>query len=100
MTDLLQIYLPICIYILLIILLVIGIVLGVRLIGAMNKVDSLLSNVEKKINSLNSFFSVIDFTTDKISALSDRIVDLFTGLISRIGRKKSSVDIDDDDEDF
>lgn len=98
MTEFFQIYLPICIYILLIILLVIGIILGIRLIGAMDKVDNLIDNVQGKVNSLNGFFSVIDFTTDKISAFTDKIVDTFSNLIGRIGRKKESKEILEDDD--
>ena len=88
MLEFFQLYLPIIIYILLIILLVIGIILGVRLLGAMDKVDTVLDSIQKKVDSLNGLFNVIDFTTDKISAFSDRVVDLVSGFISRIGRKK------------
>ena len=61
-------YLPIVVYILLIILLIVGIILGIRLLNAMDKVDEVLDNMQRKVNSLNGLFSVIDFTTDKISA--------------------------------
>lgn len=97
MVEFFQIYLPICIYILLIILLIICIILGIRLIGVMDKVDAIIENVQGKVNSLNGFFSVIDFTTDKISAITDRIVDVFSSLIGRIGRKKESKEMMEDD---
>jgi uncharacterized protein YoxC len=101
MIEFLEVYLPICIYILLIILLVIGIILGIRLIGAMDKVDAILKNIEGKVNSFNGFFSVLDFTTDKITAFSDKIVELFTSLISRIKRKKETLNNDDmEDDDY
>lgn len=90
MLEFFQIYLPIIVYILLIILLVIGIILGIRLIGAMDKVDEVLDNMQRKVNSLNGLFSVIDFTTDKISAFSDKVVSTISGFISKIGRKKNS----------
>lgn len=100
MLEFFQSYLPVVIYVLLIILLIVGIILGIRLIGAMDRVDNVLDNIEKKVNSLNGLFNVIDFTTDKISAFTDRIVDTFTGLISRIGRKKkeSNEDLMEDDD--
>ncbi len=100
MLEFFQSYLPVVIYVLLIILLIVGIILGIRLIGAMDKVDNVLDNIEKKVNSLNGLFNVIDFTTDKISAFTDRVVDAFTGLISRIGRKKkeSNEDLMEDDD--
>lgn len=90
MTEFLQVYLPICIYILLIILLVIGIIIGVRLIGAMDKLDEILNNVEGKVNSLNGLFNVIDFTTDKITMASDKVVELFSGLFNKIVSRKES----------
>ncbi len=99
MTEFLQVYLPICIYILLIILLVVGIILGVRLINVMNKVDEILENVEGKVNSLNGLFGVIDFTTSKISNFNDRFFDLFTGLISKIGKRHKARD-EMEDEDY
>lgn len=68
----------------------------------MDKIDAILENVEGKINSLNGLFSVIDFTTDRISSFSDRVVDLFGNIVSRIGsfgaskrRKKKERDIDE-----
>lgn len=81
---------PIAIYFLLIILLIVGIILGIRLISAMDRVDEVLDNMQKKVNSLNGLFNVIDFTTDKISAFSDKVVETIGGFISRIGRKKKS----------
>ena len=88
MSTFLSTYLPICIYILLIILLIIGIILGVRLINAMNRIDKIIDDVDHKVNSLNRFFNVIDFTTDKISFFSDKLVDILAGLIGKIGKKK------------
>lgn len=90
MLEFFQVYLPILIYILLIIILIIGIILGVRLLGAMDKVDAVLDSMQKKVDSLNGLFNVIDFTTDKISAFSDRVVDLVSRFIARIGKKKKS----------
>ena len=99
MTEFLQVYLPICIYILLIILLIIGIIIGVRLLNVMDKIESLVDNIQGKVNSLNSLFSIIDFTTNKINVISDRIVELFTNLFNKIiNRKKESNEILEDDD--
>lgn len=100
MIEFFQVYLPIVVYFLLIILLIVGIILGVRLIGAMDKVDEVLDNMQRKVNSLNGLFSVIDFTTDKISAFSDRVVDVISGFIGRIGRKKKSKYDESEEEDY
>ena len=97
MTEFLEVYLPICVNVLLIILLVIGIVLGVKLINVLHRVNDVIDNVEDKVNSLNGLFSVINFATDKITTISDRVVDGVTGLIKRFGRKKYSSEMEDDD---
>ncbi|MCI8498349.1 MAG: hypothetical protein HFG33_03015 [Bacilli bacterium] len=98
MLEFLELYLPIVIYVLLIILLIIGIILGMRIISAMDKIDAVLDNVQRKVNSLNGLFSVIDFTTDKISAFSDKVVDVISGFISKIGRRKNSKYVEEEDE--
>lgn len=99
MLEFFQVYLPIVVYFLLIILLIVGIILGIRLIGAMDRVDAILDSIESKVNSLNGLFSVIDFTTDKISAFSDKVVDVVSGFISKMRRKKKSL-YEGEEEDF
>lgn len=84
----LQEFLPIIIYILLIILLVVGIILGVKAIQALGKVEKVVDDVNKKVESLNGFFSIIDFTTDKIVAISDRVIDFLTSAFSKVFSKK------------
>lgn len=98
MLEFLEAYLPIAVYFLLIILLIVGIILGIRLISAMDRVDEVLDNMQKKVNSLNGLFNVIDFTTDKISAFSDKVVETIGSVISRIGRKKKSKSEMEEDE--
>ena len=63
-------FLPLVIYILLIILLVVGIVLGIKTIITMTKVEKVVDNVNEKVESLNSVFNLIDFTTDKIAGFT------------------------------
>ena len=87
MIDFLQTILPIVIYILLIILLIIGIILGVRSIQTLNKVDKVVDDVNDKVQSLNGFFNLVDFTTDKIVSITDRVVEGVSGLIGRVFKK-------------
>lgn len=100
MLEFLEMYLPIVVYVLLIILLIVGIILGVRLLGAMDKVDEVLDNMQRKVNSLNGLFSVIDFTTDKISAFSDKVVDVVSGFIGKITHKKKRKLEESEEEDY
>jgi len=91
-------FLPIVIYVLLIALLIIGIVLGVKAIITMNKVEKVVDNISEKVESLNSIFSFIDWTTDRISAFTDRLVDTVSGIFGKIflrGRRKKDKEIED-----
>ena len=89
-------FLPLVIYILLIILLIVGIILGIKTIITMNKVEKVVDNVNEKVESLNSVFNLIDFTTDKIAAFTDRLVEvagsIFSKLLFRNKNKKRKKD--------
>lgn len=77
-------FLPIVIYLLLIILLIVGIILGIKLIITMDKVEEVVDDVNDKVKSLDSFFSVIDFTTDKIAFFSDKVVAILSNAITKL----------------
>lgn len=81
-------FLPIVIYILLIALLVIGIVLGIKTIITMNKVEKVVDSVNDKVESLNSIFSIIDFTTDKIASFTDKVVEVAGNVFGRLFLKR------------
>ena len=70
------------------ILLVVLIILGIKLIITMNKIEGVVDDINKKVKTLDGFFSMIDFTTDKLAMLSDRFVDAATSLIKRLFRRK------------
>ncbi len=85
--------LPIILYVLGSILLIVLIVLGIKLIITMDKIQVAVDNINTKVNSLNGFFSVIDFTTDKLATISDKVVDAITSFIRKIFvRKKEEED--------
>lgn len=87
--EFLQVFLPIVIYILLIVFLIIGIIIGIKLIGLMDNVERIVSSVGDKLESLNGIFNVIDFATDKLTLVTDKVVDALTGFISKLIHKKS-----------
>ena len=93
-TLFLQTFLPIVIYILLIILLIVGIILGIRSIQTLNKVDKVVDDVNDKVQSLNGLFNLIDYTTDKIVSVTDRVVDGVSGFIGSlfVGRRRKNTD--------
>jgi len=90
--------LPIIIYILLIIILIIGIILGIKAIGTLNKIDIMIDDINEKVKSLNGFFSVLDFTADKISYLTDKAFSGISSLLSRLFMKKRNKKGDEEED--
>jgi hypothetical protein len=82
--------LPVVLYVLGIILLVILIILSIRLLKAMNNINKIIEDVDVKVKSLNGIFQIIDFTTDKLSVVTDRITDVISNFLLRIFKKKES----------
>ena len=88
--EYLQVLLPIIIYILLIVILSVVIVLAVKAVQTMNKVDKIVTSVSEKVESLNGFFHIIDFATDRFTGLTDRIVDMISGLFTKVLHKNKN----------
>ena len=91
MQEFLSAYLPILIYILLCILIVLLIIISIKVIRTMNRVESIVDDVDEKVKSLNGVFNVVDAVTDKLSALteviSDSIILFIKGIFKRKKRK-------------
>ena len=66
-----------------------GIILGIRSIQTLNKVDKVVDDVNDKVQSLNGFFNLVDFTTDKIVSITDKVVEGVSGLIGGVFRKRN-----------
>ena len=84
--DVLNAILPVLLYIFGIILIVL-IILGIRMIQVLDKVDRVVDSVEEKVNSFNGFFDILDKTGYSISMIGDKIIGLFSGIISKIFNK-------------
>lgn len=76
------------------ILVIILIILGIRLLMTLDRIDAVINDVEKKVKTLNGFFGIIDTVTDKVAFLSDKVVDVVSGLFTKIlsGKKKEKGD--------
>lgn len=83
--------LTVVLYVLGSILLVVLIILGIKMIITMNKIEIVVDDITKKVKTLDGFFSMIDFTTDKLAMLSDRFVDSVTSLIKKLFKRKDEV---------
>ena len=92
MISFLQTSLPLIVYFLLIILIIVGIILGIRAIQVLNKVDKVVDDVNDKVQTLNGFFNLIDFTTDKIVSITDKVVDGVSGFIGKVFKRKDEID--------
>ncbi len=77
-------FLPIIIYILLIIMLIIGIILGVKVIFILNRLDKVVDDINDKVQTLNGFFHIMDYATDKISLVTDKLADGVVNLFSKL----------------
>ena len=60
--------LPMIVYILLIVLLIVLIVLGIKLIMVVDKTDKLMADIQEKVSSFNTVFSLISLTSDKLTS--------------------------------
>ncbi len=76
-------FLPLIIYILLIVILIVGIILVIKTIITLDKVDKIMDDVKRKIESLNGLFHIIDYATDKITLVTDKVVDTVAGFINK-----------------
>ena len=85
--DVLNAILPVLLYIFGIILLIVLIILGIRMIQVLDKVDRVVDSVEEKVNSFNGFFDILDKTGYSISMIGDKIIGLFSVIISKIFNK-------------
>ena len=88
--------LSIILYILGSILLIVLIILGIKMIITMNKIGEITDDINTKLKSLNGFFSVRDFTTDKLATITDKFVEGVTSLIRRIFKKKKEEEYEDE----
>ena len=54
----------------------------------MGTVQEIVDDVDNKVQSLNGFFGIIDTATDKIALLSDRMIDIITGIFQKVFKSK------------
>ncbi len=87
--DFLQVFLPIVINILLIVVLIIVILIGYKVLIFMNDINDILDNVNKKLNSLNGIFNVIDLATDKVNDAVTVLVEKISNGITKVFKRKS-----------
>ena len=78
------------------ILLVALIILVIKLMKTLKKVDMAIDDLNVKSRKLDGVFTIIDTTTDTISALSDKIVGVLIKGISNLFKRKKKEDETDE----
>ncbi|MDD6245284.1 MAG: hypothetical protein PUB03_06475 [bacterium] len=86
--EFVNVFLPVLMYSLLSVLIVVLIVLGIRLLETVNRVNKLLDDVEKKMDSMNGLFNVMDFVTTKATIVTDTIASTIMGAVSNLVKKR------------
>ena len=97
MIEALNAILPIIIYFLLILLLIVVIVLGIKFIITIDRINSIIEDVQEKVESLNTIFKVATKTADKVSYFGSKVVDSVIGMLNKVLGVKNRKD---DDEDY
>ncbi|MBR2998089.1 MAG: hypothetical protein IKF37_03315 [Bacilli bacterium] len=85
--DLLNVVLPVLLYIVAIILLIVLTVVGIKLISILDKVDKIVENVDNKVNSFNGLFSVLGRATDGLASISDSVIFGVSSAVSKVFNK-------------
>lgn len=98
--ELLAELLPIIIYVLLVVLLVICIIIGYKVIATMNHLEKIIDDVEEKVHTFDKFFNLLNFTTDKITSISDTLIAKVSSGIGKLLSKRKKREEYDEDEDM
>ena len=92
MTEALQIIL----YVLGAILLMMLIVLSIKMLSTLNKINDIADDINRKMKTLDGFFSLVDYTTEKITSVSDKVVGLASSIVKKFtgnrGESEESID--------
>ena len=77
------------------------IIISVKAIKALDKLRLVVDDVDKKVKTLDGLFEFIDTATDKVSFLSDRIINLLVGAVEKVfksSKKTKRIDKEEEDE--
>lgn len=87
--------LPVIIYILLIILIVILIIFMVKAFDTLKKIDTTIDDVNSKMNKLNGVFSIVDRSADAINTVTDKMISVISGGITKIFKRRKKKEEDE-----
>lgn len=87
--------LPVIIYILLIILIVILIIFMIKAFDTLKKIDTTIDDVNSKMNKLNGVFSIVDRSADAINTVTDKMISVISGGITKIFKRRKKKEEDE-----
>ena len=70
-------------------LLIVLIILGIKLIITMNKIENVVDDINVKVDKLNGLFNIIDYTTDKLAIVIDKMVEGVSYVLKKMFFKKN-----------
>ena len=70
-------------------LLIVLIILGIKLIITMNKIENVVDDINVRVDKLNGLFNIIDYTTDKLAIVSDKMVEGVSYVLKKMFFKKN-----------
>ena len=80
---------------LLIVLVIILIILALKTLDTLTKVDAILEDTKRKLDNLDSVFSLMGTVSDKLTIITDTVVSSVVSFISNIFKKKGKGDINE-----
>ena len=80
---------------LLIVLVIILIILALKALDTLSKVDVILDDTKKKLDSLDGVFNLVDTVSEKLTLVTDTIIGSIVNFITSIFNKKGKGDIDE-----
>ena len=81
-------------------MIIVLIILFVRLNFTISKVDALLDDISKKLNTVNHVFDVVDKITDSVSLINDRLVDIIVSFLANLFSKRKNKKATEEEEEF
>ena len=55
----------------------------------MNKIENVVDDINVKVDKLNGLFNIIDYTTDKLAIVSDKMVEGVSYVLKKMFFKKN-----------
>ena len=86
--EFVNVFLPAVMYSLLIVLIIVLIILGIRMLETVTRINTLLDDLEKKMDSMSGLFNVMDFITTKVTVVTDTIASTIMGTIKSLVKKR------------